>query len=460
MKNDGMKGGPSDNSSDGTGENSDSKGAPDGKGGPGGNSDSNGGPGGNSSGVESYDSVNEYTKDTTVKNKTIKSTGEDENAILVSDGASVKVTDSTVKRTSSSSSGGDNSSFYGVGAALLVADGKLEVSDTEITTDAAGGAGVFAYGDGTAVVKNTKISTTKGTSGGIHVAGGGTLKASNLTVNTKGESSAAIRSDRGGGTMKVNGGSYTSEGTGSPAIYSTADISVKNAKLTATNSEAICIEGQNSIALKNCDLSGDMPENSQNDCTWNVIVYQSMSGDSEEGNGTFKMTGGSLTAKNGGMFYTTNTESTFYIEDVDISYSKSNDFFLKCTGNSNKRGWGSSGSNGADCKFTAKDQDMKGDVIYDSISNLDFYMTGKSTLKGAFIDDESNAGDGGDGECSLHISEKSTWIVTEDSTVTNLYNEGTIKDSKGKTVTIKDSDGNVIVKGKSSVTVTVENYED
>lgn len=59
---------------------------------------------------------------------------------------------------------------------------------------------------------------------------------------------AAIRSDRGGGTMTVNG------------------------------SEAVCIEGLNSLKLTNCDLTGNMQDLSQNDCTWNVILYQSMSG--------------------------------------------------------------------------------------------------------------------------------------------------------------------------------------
>lgn len=96
--------------------------------------------------------------------------------------------------------------------------------------------------------------------------------------------------------MTVNGGSYTSNGTGSPAVYSTADITVSDATLTANGSEAVCIEGLNSLKLTNCDLTGNMQDLSQNDCTWNVILYQSMSGDSEVGNSTFSMTGGSLRA--------------------------------------------------------------------------------------------------------------------------------------------------------------------
>ena len=426
----------------------------DGQGGPG------GAPGGQSQGVESYDAVNDYTEDTTVDGETLSSTGTDENVAHISNGAKVSIKNATITRESSDSQGGDNSSFYGVGAAVLATDGEAYVSNSTIDTDSKGAAGLFAYGDGTVYAANDTITTKQDTSGGIHAAGGGKLYAWDMTVETNGESSAAIRSDRGGGTMVVDGGTYTSNGTGSPAIYSTADISVNNATLTANGSEAICIEGLNSIHLFDSDLTGNMSDNEQNDCTWNVILYQSMSGDSEVGNSTFEMNGGSLTAKNGGMFYTTNTESTITLSNVGITYADDNDFFLNCTGNSNQRGWGESGKNGADCLFTATQQEMQGDVVWDSISQLDFYMTDGSTLTGAVTDDESNAGEGGDGYCNLYIGEGCTWTVTGDSTLTSLSNSGTIVDDKGNTVTVKGTDGTVYVEGESDYTVTVTSYSD
>lgn len=431
--------------------------APGGQGGPGG---APGMPGGASQ-PESYTALNEYTESTEISGETIESTGTDENAVLVSGSdAQVTVTDSTITRTSEDSSGGDSASFYGVGAAMLATDGTLSVSGSEITTDAAGGAGAFAYGDGTIYIADTTIKTEQNASGGIHVAGGGTLYAWNLDVTTQGGSAAAIRSDRGSGTMVVDGGSYTSNGIGSPAIYSTADITVNGAELTAAGSEAICIEGLNTIRLFDCDLSGNMGDDDQNDITWNVIVYQSMSGDSQEGNGTFEMNGGTLTANNGGMFYTTNTESTITLKDVDMVYSEENPFFLQVTGNTNARGWGSAGNNGADCLFTAISQDMEGNVVWDSISMLDFYMTNGSTLTGAIVNDETWAGDGGDGYCSLYISKDSIWTVTGDSTLTNLYNAGTIVDADGNTVTVVGTDGTVYVEGTSAYTITVGTYEE
>lgn len=426
-----------------------------GAGGPG-----NGGPGGGASaGVDSYDAVTEFSEDTEEEGKTYTSTGTDENAVHVLNGATVTLKDSTVTRTSSESKGGDNSSFYGVGAALLDTDGTLYVSNADIDTDASGAAGIFAYGDGVVYAADSDIKTTQDTSGGIHAAGGGTLYAWDLNVETNGASAAAIRSDRGGGTMVVDGGSYTSNGTGSPAVYSTADIAVNNADLTANGSEAVCIEGLNSLHLFDTDLTGNMSDDEQNDCTWNVILYQSMSGDSEVGNSTFEMDGGTLTAKNGGMFYTTNTESTFVLSNVDINYADDNAFFLRCTGNNNKRGWGQTGANGADCLFGANDQEMQGDIIWDSISQLDLYMTG-STLTGAVVDDETYAGNGGDGYCNLYIDKDSTWIVTDDSTVSSLSCEGTIRDADGNTVTVKGTDGTIYIEGTSAYTITADSYSD
>lgn len=419
-----------------------------------------GGPGGQDSGVDSYAAANEYSSDETVSDTSLESTGTDENAALVSNGAEVTFNNDAISRTSSDSQGGDNSSFYGVGAAVLSTDGTAYVKDSTITTDSKGGAGLFAYGDGTVYAADTDISTQQDTSGGIHAAGGGKLYAWDLSVETNGESSAAIRSDRGGGTMVVDGGTYTSNGVGSPAVYCTADIAVNNAELTANGSEAVCIEGLNSLRLYNSNLTGNMSDDDQNDTTWTVILYQSMSGDSEVGNSTFQMDGGTITSKNGGLFYTTNTECTIALKDVDITYNDDSEFFLQCTGNNNQRGWGQSGSNGSDCNFTADSQDMKGNVIWDSISDLDFYMTNRSTLEGAFVNDETYAGNGGDGYCNVVIDKDSTWTVTGDSKITSLSNAGTITDADGKTVSVVGTDGTTYVEGDSDYTITVDSYQD
>ena len=419
-----------------------------------------GAPGGQSQGVDSYTAVNTYSEDTSLDGDSIESTGTDENTVLVDSGANVSIKNATITRNSEDSTGGDNSSFYGVGAAVLATDGTASVSNSTITTDAKGGAGLFAYGDSTIYAADSTITTHQDTSGGIHAAGGGTLYAWDLNVETNGESAAAIRSDRGGGTMVVDGGTYTSNGVGSPAVYCTANIAINNATLTANGSEAVCIEGLNSLHLFDCDLSGNMSDDDQNDCTWGVIVYQSMSGDSEVGNSTFQMTGGKLSTGNGGLLYTTNTECTLTLDSVDITYAPDSEFFLRCTGNNNQRDWGQTGNNGSDCLFTAINQEMQGDVVWDSISDLDFYITDNSTLTGAIIDDETYAGNGRDGYCNVYLAEGCTWTVTGDSTVSSIESEGSIVDADGKTVSIVGTDGTTYVEGDSEYTITTGSYSD
>ncbi|MBR4162682.1 MAG: hypothetical protein IKR11_04100, partial [Solobacterium sp.] len=386
-------------------------------------------------------------------------TGTDENAVHVS-GGNVILNQPTVTRTSAESAGGDDASFYGVGAAILTTDGTSYINGGTITTDANGAAGAFSYGDGITYISGTKIRTSGNTAGGIHVAGGGTLYAYDLDVKTEGESSAAIRSDRGGGTMVVDGGTYVTNGEGSPAVYVTADITINDATLTANGSEVLCLEGLNTVRLFNSNLTSNMKDLEQNDSTWAIILYQSMSGDSEVGNGSFYMIDGSINVENGGLFYSTNTESQFYVENVDITMADDAEYFLRVSGNANQRGWGSTGANGAQTNFTAVNQQMTGNIIWDSVSTLDFYMQDGSVLTGAVIDDETYAGSGGNGYANVYISENSKWIVTGDSVVTNLFNEGTITDEDGKSVTVKGTDGTVYVNGESAYTITVNAYSE
>ena len=272
-----------------------------------------GAPGGSDSGeVDQGTSANTIDKDTEASSTTYTSDGDDENALRVTD-ATATLNGVTVNKSGGASSNPGNGDFYGTNAALLATDGAtVIIQDATITSNAQGGNGVFIYGKGTTVnLSDSTITTQKDNSGGIQTTGGGTTNATNLTVETNGNSSAAIRSDRGGGTVNVEQGTYTSKGYNSPAVYSTADITVKNAALTAENSEALVVEGKNSITLENCDVSGSMSDSkgtSSSENVHNVMIYQSMSGDAETGTANFSMTGGTLTSNNGDQFYVTNTD--------------------------------------------------------------------------------------------------------------------------------------------------------
>ena len=183
-----------------------------------------------------------------------------------------------------------------------------------------------------------------------------------------------------------------------------------------------------------------------------------MSGDSEVGKGTFTMTGGTLISNNGGLFYTTNTDSEFTLRNVTLQASADSEYLLRCTGNANGRGWGRTGSNGANCVFTAAEQQMCGRVLWDSVSNLTLSLTEGASFTGAILDDESCVGEGGSGACALIIDETSEWIVTENSALTTLTCKGRIADAAGRTVTVTGPSGSVLVSGESDLTITVSEY--
>ena len=401
--------------------------------------------------------ANEYSADAELASETLPSTAKDENAVIIDNGAEVGFDTVTISRASTDSAGGAAAVNYGVGAALLTSEGKSYIRKGTINTDANGAAGIFTYGGGKSYAADTAVTTKQDASAGLSVAGGGKLSVFDMTVNTSGASAPAMASGLEGGKLVADGGLYTTNGTNSPAVSSTADFAVKGATLTANASGAASVEGENSLYIFDSALTGGMAAGEKGAPAWTVLVYQSGSGAAADARGTFKMVGGTLESKNGGLIYTTNTRSDILLSGVDITAAKNSDFLLRCTGNT---GWGKAGENGAECTFTGSAQKMTGDVIWDSISTLDFYLTNGSTLTGAVKDDETAAGNKkGGGHCSMYISEDSTWVVTGDSTLTNLYCVGKIVDTDGNTVTIKNADGKRLVKGKSEFTITVESHE-
>ena len=384
---------------------------------PGGNGQTGGQPGGNFGGsgsVTNGTSANTIDADATVSSQTYTSSGDDENALRI-DGAAVTLSGITVNKTGGESSNTEDGDFYGQNAGLLALNGATAtISGATVTTNAVNGNGVFSYGEGTTVnISDSVIRTSQHNSGGIQTTGGATMNATNLDVQTEGASSAAIRSDRGGGTVTVDGGTYVTNGKGSPAVYSTANISVSNATLTANASEAIVIEGKNSVALNNVALSGSMQASTDaNENIHNIMLYQSMSGDAEVGQSTFSATGGSILAKAGDMFYVTNTTCAISLENVSLTLA--NDVLLNVTGNSNARGWGTAGANGGTCSFTATNQQLSGNILVDSISSLDFSLANGSVFTGAINTS------GAAGTVNVSLASGTTWVLTGDSYITSF----------------------------------------
>ena len=364
-------------------------------------------------GTDNGTSANSAQDNAALSDTSFTSSGDDENA-LRADNVTATLNNVTITKTGSSSNT-ENGDFYGMNAAFLAEKGaNITITGGEVTTDAVNGNGIFSYGNSTVVnVSGTKIRTFQRNSGGIQTTGGGIMNADDLDVETSGNSSAAIRSDRGGGTVTVKGGTYTTNGTGSPAIYSTADITVSDAALTANNSEGVVVEGKNSVKLENCTVSGKM-QGTYNDDSENIhciMIYQSMSGDADVGEAYFESNGGEITSLAGDMFYVINTSCEIKLSDV--KFNMADGVFLRAVGNTSSRGWGKQGGNGADVKMSLADQSVSGDIVVDDISTLDLTLS-SSDITGAINSDNSG------GNIVLTLDENSSITLTGDSYVTGF----------------------------------------
>ena len=412
-----------------------------------------------------WSGATEITEGGTYSNQTYTSTTADENSVLIDTDDAVTLENPTVTKSGGSDSS-DNASFYGINSAVMIKGGtNTTIRGGSVNTSTAGANGIFSYGgnggrngasgDGTTVyVIDTRITTTGDNSGGIMTTGGGSTAASNLTVTTSGRSSAAIRSDRGGGTVYVDGGSYTSSGLGSPAIYSTADITVENATLTSNRSEGICIEGKNSVTLTDCTLTANNTQTNGNAQFLDAImIYQSQSGDAASGTSTFTMTGGTINNRSGHVFHVTNTNAVINLENVTINDSGDGILISVCDD-----GW-SGASNAA--TLNASGQTLSGDILVGDDSSLTLNISDSSTFTGNISGSITNASGSSIsseiGTVNVTLDDTSTWNLTGDTYVSsftgnsanvitngyNLYVNGTALDGTSNS----DSSGDSVAAG-------------
>ena len=375
------------------------------------------------SGEETAEEISYLTKEDITVNETIENDADGEHAIEVS-GEEAEYSNVGVTKTGESD--GDEADFYGENAAVFATEkGTLTVSDSLIETNGTHANAVFSYGEGTTVnISDSVIETQGNCSGGIMTTGGGTMNAENLTINTSGRSSAAIRSDRGGGTVNVSKGYYKTTGMGSPVVYSTADITVSDAYMESTASQGIVVEGKNSVTLNNDTLIADnnTKNSDKSDSYQTVMIYQSMSGDAAEGTSSFTANGGSITNKNGDIFFVNNTATEISLSGVEITNEDTDGLFLRAEA----AGWGNEGSNGGKVNLNASSQVIDGDIKVDDISTLNLYLKDNSSFTGAINSD------GQSGDVYVEIEAGSKWTLTADSYVSGLtVGEGSAIDLNG-----------------------------
>ena len=352
-----------------------------------------------------------FMEDANISGQTYSSEWYDEHAILVT-WWTITISDATITKVGDVD--GDNADFYWTNAAVIAIDGVLELNNDNISTEWSYSNAVFAYGDGEIIISDSVIITQDDNSWWIMVTWWWTITANNVIVTTNWNSSAAIRSDRWWGTINVNWGSYTSNGVWSPAIYSTADIIVENAQLTATQSEWAIVEWKNSVKIINSTLMDFNTTLHWHSATYkNIFLYQSMSWDADEWTASFTAKDSKIITNNGDTIYVTNTRAEILLQNNEIS--NTNWDFLRIEAAARWK----QGSNWWDVNLSLVNQGVEWDIVVDDISSLTMNLTEWSNFVWSINSENESQ------NIVIKLDDSSTWTLVSDSYISKIQSEAT-----------------------------------
>lgn len=378
-------------------------------------------PGENSEDIEATGVLQiEDTK--TLSNETYSSSKSDESVILATNGGVLTLNQIIVSKQGDTTNT-ENSEFYGINAAILAkSNSTVNINESEINSNSKGSNAVFATGENAKIyVKDTIINTSSDSSRGLDATYGGYIEADNVTITTQGGSSATLATDRGEGTVIASNSKLSTNGSGSPVIYSTGDITLESSEGEASNSQMIVIEGKNSATVSNVTLnaSGKGNRNDADNC--GIMIYQSMSGDAGEGTGTLTATDSYLKIQSDSKYYSsapfffiTNTTAIINLKNNTLEYGSN--LLLKVAATNE---WGNSGNNGGNVTLNASNQKLNGDIEVDNISSGEINLKDSSSLEGKI--NSSNSAK----SLSLSLDKTSKLVLTGDAYVTSFTDEDT-----------------------------------
>ena len=362
-------------------------------------------------------------------------TDSDKSAILVENGGNATIEGATISKTGGDSTNTENSEFYGINSGILVTQNSTAtIKNATIETKAKGSNAVFSTGtDSKIYINDSKINTTGSSSSrGLDATYGGYIEAENVEITTQGGSCATLATDRGEGTVTVKNSKLETNGSGSPIIYSTGNISIENTEGTANGSQMVVIEGKNTATVTNSTLTASGTGNRGETDQAGIMIYQSMSGDAGEGTGTFTATNSNLSIqanskyyKTAPMFFITNTDAIINLKNCQLTYGSNT-----LISNKGTTEWGTTGTNGGNLTLNAENQTLKGNIEIDNISTLKMNLTnsqytgtinGEQTAKQIDIKIDSNT------KIKLTGNSYVTSLEDEDTTYSNIdFNEYTL----------------------------------
>jgi outer membrane autotransporter protein len=278
----------------------------------------------------------------------------------------------------------------GMALANRAVGGIIDLSDTTITTQGVGAAGISSSGqNGNISVLGGNIGTTSDAALGIYVGSAGTLRMENATITTAGAGAHGIMLDSGA-TAVLTGGSITATGANASGVYVQGPgggMTVNGTAISGGGAGATTNAGA-TLALNGATLRGATSGVAVTDTTASGAIS------------TITVTGGSVAAQSGNAF--------------DIMAAKANIAVAGGASITAASGVLLNAVNGSLVNFDAQGVMLTGDLITDSTSTGTVTLRNGTTLTGR-ID-----------PVAVSIDNTSTWNVTANSAVTTLANAGTV----------------------------------
>ncbi len=277
-----------------------------------------------------------------------------------------------------------NSQSYGVNSAVLVNGGQAKADISNITTFAEGSNGVTCTNGGSMQISRTIINTNSSSSRGLVSTYGGIIKGANISIATTGSSSSCLVNEKGDDNSIIcQFCRLMTNGTTSPLIYSKGgNIQLTYLNGTSNTSQIAVLEGESTLSFLGGTFIMVSGNGQTNEDNCGVFMYQSQGGDSDD-RITLNCDSsrlGFLPNSNGyssaPLFFVTNTKTTINLNQCHFLYGSGT--FLKASQNSH---WGTLGENGAEVILNLVNQNIEGDFVVDSNSELTINMQ-NSTIKG------------------------------------------------------------------------------
>jgi hypothetical protein len=338
-----------------------------------------------------------------IKDTTLNAEKMDQSVIVLRNDGNLEMKKSIIKKIGGDVSSENYSMNFGLNSAIVLmgANASLKLENCGIRTESVGSNGIFLATEGArAALNNLTIVTTMNGSSCLLIRSKGSITSRDIDASTMGAYSPAISVSVG--SLNVKGGVVKTYGTSSPGIFSSGNVFLEDVILDASSSVCAVIDGIHSIILKNSAMNSGLKRN--------VILYQSKERSTEPGSSSFTMSGGSLDAKTGNLFYTTNTQYEVLLNHVNILKSGKKTALLKAASDK----WGSKNNNGAEGIIHLNQQEIQGDVECDKLSSCNLILSDHSTWTGA-INEKKTAK-----LAIVSIDETSTWTLSGSSYVQEL----------------------------------------